>query len=76
MSLHRQVTTGITRNCLELSQAEIDRLVIRELRKRHPGALAITIDYEARSAAAFCHCWWVSAEDGGGVHPKFEKEKT
>lgn len=62
-----------TRRCLELSLAEVDQLVITELRKRYPGALPISIDYEPRTEGGFCHCWYVAAEDGAEVHRKFAK---
>ena len=48
--------------CFELSRAEVDRLIIQELQRRHPGALPVTVDYEARTEGGFCHCWWVPKE--------------
>lgn len=46
--------------CMELSQQEVNVLVIAELRRRHPEApLPISIDYEPRSEKGFCHCWWI-----------------
>lgn len=60
---------NVTSNCLELSQAEIDALVIAELQRRHPRALPISIDYEPRTDGGFCHCWWVPYENRKEVHP-------
>lgn len=48
--------------CFELSRAEVDQMVIRELRRRHHGALPISIDYEPKTDGGFCHVWWCTYE--------------
>ena len=47
---------------LELSRAEVDKLLIDELRRRYRGAGAVTIDFEPRSERGFCHINWIRVE--------------
>lgn len=54
----------LTQNHLELSRAELDELVIRHLREKHPGALPISVDYELRSEKCAVIAWWIPARDG------------
>jgi hypothetical protein len=54
----QQAALRTARECFELSQSEVNRLVIQELQRRHPKALPISIDYEPRTEKGFCHCWW------------------
>jgi hypothetical protein len=64
MSDERAVSkTGKRRECLELSRSEVEAMIVRELRRRHPSALPISIDFEPRSPDGFCHCWWVSSPE-------------
>ncbi len=46
---------------LELSRAEVDKLVIGELRKRmrRKNPLPISVDYEPRTQGGFCHVHWI-----------------
>lgn len=47
---------------ITLSRAKVDHLVIGYLRKRYPGALAVTIDYEPRTDAGFCCINWAQGD--------------
>lgn len=62
-------------NCFELSRAEVDRLVIRELRRKHPGALPISIDFEPRTEGGFCHCWWIQGVTADVREPSEENRR-
>jgi hypothetical protein len=67
---------GFPPSCLELSRAAVEQLVIAELRRRHPNALPVSVDFEPRTEGGFCHCWWTMATrkacddcDGTGLVP-------